>query len=58
MSFELILLLLYILVFNPVFRGGQIPMDSQNILQAEIEDLERQESQLDVLIQNAGQYQA
>lgn len=31
-------------------------MDSQNILQAEIEDLERQESQLDVLIQNAGQY--
>lgn len=31
-------------------------MDSQNILQAEIEDLERQESQLDALIQNAGQY--
>uniref|UniRef100_A0A1B6M9G0 E2F/DP family winged-helix DNA-binding domain-containing protein n=1 Tax=Graphocephala atropunctata TaxID=36148 RepID=A0A1B6M9G0_9HEMI len=37
---------------NIQWKGGQIPMDSQNILQAEIEDLERQERQLDQLIRN------
>ncbi|XP_046667944.1 transcription factor E2F3-like [Homalodisca vitripennis] len=38
---------------NIQWKGGQIPMDSQNILQAEIEDLQRQERQLDQLIRNA-----
>ncbi|XP_054271621.1 transcription factor E2F3-like isoform X2 [Macrosteles quadrilineatus] len=38
---------------NIQWKGGQIPMDSQNILQAEIDDLARQENILDGLIRNA-----
>lgn len=38
---------------NIQWKGGQIPMDSQNILQAEIDDLQRQERGLDQLIRNA-----